>query len=102
MPQAKQLSKNVTRGARKYLALGFALFFLAMQTSTLLHSHSGELSRHVDCTVCMKIGTGHDFLPATAINLVIPTSSLRYEPVYETAIVVARVPANSRSPPSIA
>lgn len=89
------------RGASKLLLLAFVLFFLAVQSSTLAHSHSGDLSKHIDCTLCLKIGSGHDALPSSAITLLVPTLSRRFEPVQETAIVVAHVPARSRSPPAI-
>lgn len=101
MTHARQPREFLTRGANKYLVLFFVLFFLAMQGNTLLHSHNGGLNKHVDCTLCLKIGSGHDVLPTTTVNLFIPTLSHRYEPVHETAIVVAQVAAKSRSPPAI-
>lgn len=97
---AKQPRELLTRGASKYLVLFFALFFLAIQSSTLLHSHNGDLNKHIDCTLCLKIGSSHDALPSSTVNLVIPTLSHRFDPVSDTAIVVAQVPAKSRSPPS--
>ena len=102
MTHAKQPAELFTRGANKYLVLAFALFFLAVQSLTLVHSHNGDLNKHVDCTLCLKIGSGHDILPTSTVDLVIPTLSHRFDPVFETAIVVARVPARSRSPPAIA
>lgn len=102
MTEARAPREFLTRGASKYLLLAFALFFLAVQSSTLLHSHNGDLRKHVDCTLCLKIGSGHDAVPSSAINLSISTLSRRFDPVQETAIVVARVPARSRSPPAIA
>ena len=99
MSQAKQPRAFFTQGASKYLVLFFALFFLAVQSSTLAHSHGTDLNKHVDCTLCLKIGSGQDVLPATAIHVLIPTQSRRFESVHETAIVIAQVPANSRSPP---
>lgn len=100
MTQAKQPRELFTRGASKYLVLAFALFFLAVQGLTLVHSHSGDLNKHVDCNLCLKIGSGHDILPTSTINLAIPTLGRRFDPVFETAIVVAHVPANSRAPPA--
>ena len=102
MNQVKQPREFLKRGASKYLVLAFALFFLAIQSSTLVHSHGGDLNKHIDCNLCLKIGSGHDVLPTSTINLVIPTQSRRFDPVDETAIVVAHVTAKSRSPPSIA
>jgi hypothetical protein len=101
MTQAKQPREFFARGASKYLLLVFALFFLAVQSITLVHSHGGDLDKHVDCNLCLKIGSSHDALPSSAINLVIPTLRHRYAPVHETATVIAQVPANSRAPPSI-
>lgn len=100
MSHVKQPRAFLTRGASKYLVLFFALFFLAIQSSTLLHSHSGDLNKHIDCTLCLKIGSSHDALPASTVNLLIPPLRHRFDPVSDTAIVVAQVPAKSRSPPS--
>lgn len=102
MTYAKQPREFFTRGASKYLVLFFALFFLAVQSSTLLHSHSGDLNKHVDCTLCLKIGSSHDVLPSSGINFDIPPASQSYDPVHKTAIVIAQVPAKSRSPPPLA
>ncbi|NQV64195.1 MAG: hypothetical protein HQ497_02420 [SAR86 cluster bacterium] len=99
MIQAKQTSEFFTRGANKYLVLAVILFFLSVQGLTLAHAHSGDLQKHVDCTLCLKIGFGHDILPASSINFVIPTLRQRFDPVFETAIVIAHVPANARAPP---
>lgn len=102
MTQTKHSMPFFARGTPKYLVLAFVLFFLAAQSVTLEHSHSGDLSKHVDCTLCLKIGSGHDALPSSVITLVIPAVTRRFDPVHETAIVVARVPANSRGPPLLA
>lgn len=101
MAYAKQPRELLRRGASKYLVLFFALFFLAIQSSTLLHSHGGDLNKHIDCTLCLKIGSGHDVLPASSVTLFIPALSHSFDPVHETAIVVAQVPAKSRSPPPL-
>ena len=66
MPKAKQTREFFTRGATKYLALAFVLFFLSVQSLTLAHAHSGDLQKHVDCTLCLKIGFGHDILNLSA------------------------------------
>jgi hypothetical protein len=100
MKQAKQTTELFTRGATKYLALAVVLFFLSVQSLTLAHAHSGDLQKHVDCTLCLKIGFGHDILPTSSINLVIPTLSHGFDTVFETTLVVAHVPANARAPPS--
>ena len=75
------------------------LFFLSVQSLTLAHAHSCDLQKHVDCTLCLKIGFGHDIIPASSINFVIPTLRQRFNPVFETAIVIANVPAKARAPP---
>jgi len=99
MTQAKQTRDFFTRGATKYLALAFVLFFLSVQSLTLAHAHSGDLQKHVDCSLCLKVGFGHDILPTSSINLIIPTLSQRFGLVFETTIVIAHVPANARAPP---
>lgn len=86
-------------GAAKYLALIFALVFLVFQSATLVHSHSGDLNKHLDCTFCLQLGSGHEALPAALPTLVIPALVHDYAPVFAAPIVVAHVPANSRAPP---
>ncbi|MCB1666069.1 MAG: hypothetical protein KDI28_09825 [Pseudomonadales bacterium] len=87
------------RGAAKYLALVFALVLLVFQSSTLVHSHNGDLNKHLDCTFCLQLGSGHDALPSTVPSLDLPAVVHEYVPVSAVPIVVARVPANSRAPP---
>lgn len=87
------------RGAAKYLALVFALVLLVYQTSTLVHSHNGDLNKHFDCTFCLQLGSSHDALPATVLSIDLPTVVHQYAPVFAAPIVVASVPANSRAPP---
>lgn len=87
------------RGAAKYLALAFALVFLVFQSSTLIHSHAGDLNKHLDCTFCLKIGAGDDVLPAVAS--LPPVVLVRHSTlfVHAAAIVVAPTTPRSRSPP---
>ncbi|MCB1649489.1 MAG: hypothetical protein R3F26_09910 [Gammaproteobacteria bacterium] len=87
------------RGAAKYLALIFALVLLVFQSSTLVHSHNGDLNKHLDCTFCLHLGSGHDALPTTAPILTIPPLRHEYAAVFAAPVVFARVPANSRAPP---
>ncbi len=87
------------RGAAKYLALAFALIFLVFQSSTLVHSHAGDLNKHLDCTFCLKIGAGDDVLPVSAT--LAPVVFVRHNtlPSPDTAIVAAPTTPRSRSPP---
>lgn len=89
------------QGAAKYLALIFALVFLVFQSSTLLHSHNGDLNKHIDCAQCLQLGSNHDALPTAAPALVIPALIHAYRPLTAFSVFVARVPANSRAPPLV-
>lgn len=87
------------KGAARYLALAFALIFLVFQSSTLVHSHAGDLNKHLDCTFCLKIGSGDDVLPAVAE---LPPVVLVRHPLFfvrDTAVVAAPTTPRSRSPP---
>ena len=97
-PQFGQ-AKRIQRGATKHLVVLFALLFLALQTSTLVHSHNGDLHHHVDCTLCLKVGAGDSPLPASAPSLSFYKTTHRFEPLFEALVFVAHVPANSRGPP---
>lgn len=99
MTTLSQQGMPLKRGASKYLALIFALVLLVFQSSTLVHSHNGDLNKHLDCTFCLHLGSGHDALPATAPVLNIPPLVHEYAAVFAAPIVIARVPANSRAPP---
>jgi hypothetical protein len=90
------------RGAAKYLALAFALIFLVFQSSTLVHSHAGDLNKHLDCTFCLKIGAGDDVLPAIAI--LPPVAMVRHNTLLspDSVVVAAPTTPRSRSPPLIA
>lgn len=89
----------IKRGAAKYLAVVFALVLLVFQSSTLVHSHNGDPNKHLDCTFCLQLGSGHDALPGSVPSLDLPTVVHEYAPVFAVPIVVARVPTNSRAPP---
>ncbi len=94
-------AKRIQRGAAKHLVLLFALLFLALQTSTLVHSHNGDLHHHIDCTLCLKVGAGDSPLPATVPSLGFHNTQHRYEPLFEPLLFVAHVPTSSRDPPLV-
>ncbi len=92
-------AKRIQRGAAKHLVLLFALLFLVLQTSTLVHSHNGDLHHHIDCTLCLKVGAGDSPLPAAAPSLGFYKTQHRFEPLIEPLVFVAHIPASSRGPP---
>jgi len=87
------------KGGAKYLALAFALIFLVFESSTLVHSHAGDLNKHLDCTFCLKIGSGDDVLPAVialpSIVIVRPVTTR----VALAVIIAESTTPRSRSPP---
>ena len=90
---------TLRRGAAKYLALAFALIFLVFESSTLVHSHAGDLNKHLDCTFCLKIGADDDVLPAeNALPLALFAHHVDV-PVLATSIIAEPATARSRSPP---
>jgi hypothetical protein len=96
MVDGKQFLK---RGAAKYLALAFALVFLVFQSSTLVHSHAGDLNKHLDCTFCLKIGAGDDLIPVTVVVPDVPRATVApLAFVASFAAVSTQIP-RSRSPP---
>jgi len=90
---------KLRKGAAKYLALAFALIFLVFQSSTLVHSHAGDLNKHLDCTFCLKIGAGDDVLPIENILPPAVFSQLVNVPVVATIAIVEAATPRSRSPP---
>lgn len=92
-------AKRVQQGAGKHLVILFALLFLFLQTSTLAHSHNGDLHHDLECTLCHKVGSGGDAPTASAPSLTLQKAQHRYAPLLEPLVFVALVPANSRGPP---
>lgn len=90
-----QLKKRVG----KFLAFSFVLLFLFAQSTSLLHSHAGDLKKHVDCELCLKVGSGDDALTAThAFEVRVATASqLTFLPAQAASL--QPVAAKSRSPP---
>lgn len=87
------------RSAGKFLAFSFVLLFLFAQSTSLLHSHAGDLKRHIDCELCLKVGSGDDVLVA-AHSVVVPDASTTYDtPLPVLAASLQPVVAKSRSPP---
>jgi len=90
---------TLKKGAAKYLALAFALVFLVFQSSTLVHSHAGDLNKHLDCTFCLKIGAGDHAIPANPSLFFVAATSLPYSVVPQSFAEVSALTPRSRSPP---
>ena len=89
------------RSVGKFLALSFVLVFLFAQGASLLHSHAGDLKKHVDCELCLKVGSGDDVVVATyaAINLYVHTAHSTQTALL--AVILQPIAAKSRSPPQL-
>lgn len=87
------------QGAARYLALAFALAFLVFQSSTLVHSHAGDLNKHLDCTFCLKAGAGDELVPVTAVAPDIPQTRLAPVVRLPSFSAVFTLTPRSRSPP---
>jgi hypothetical protein len=87
------------KGAARYLALAFALVFLVFQSSTLVHSHAGDLNKHLDCTFCLKIGAGDELIPVSAAQPDVPRTSLAPVAFLSILVSVSTLTPRSRSPP---
>lgn len=62
-----QASLNVSSktGKLAVLILLLVLMLLGSQSVILQHNHDGDLSRHADCSVCIKQGSDSDFISPT-------------------------------------
>jgi hypothetical protein len=87
------------KGAARYLALAFALVFLVFQSSTLVHAHAGDLNKHPDCIICLKIGAGDELIPVSAALPDIPRTSLAPVSFLASLAMVSALTPRSRSPP---
>ncbi len=87
------------KGAARYLALAFALVFLVFQSSTLVHSHAGDLNKHLDCTFCLKIGAGDDLIPVTDVVPDVPQATVAPVAFLASLAAVSALTPRSRSPP---
>jgi hypothetical protein len=89
------------KGAARYLALAFALVFLVFQSSTLVHSHAGDLNKHLDCTFCLKIGAGDDLIPVTDVLPDVPRATVAPVAFLASLAAVSALTPRSRSPPAL-
>ncbi len=91
-----KISRHPIRGV---LALSFLLVFLLSQSFLLLHTHAGDLNKHIDCAVCLNLGSGDD---APTLTVYRPEILLTQQQYLELATPSAHswpISAKSRSPP---
>lgn len=81
------------------LALSFVLIFLFSQTASLVHSHSGDLSKHLNCELCLKFGSNDNAIPVVIPALTLKTVGQQYAEFSQPTLVVHATTARSRSPP---
>lgn len=87
------------KGAGKLLAFTFVLVFLFAQGTSLLHTHAGDLSKHVDCELCLKVGSGDDALFVTHSTPELAVAAAQVFELSVLAVSLQLITAKSRSPP---
>ncbi len=93
-----RISRHPLKGV---LALSFLLVFLLSQSFLLLHSHAGDLNKHIDCAVCLNLGSGDDAPALTVYRPDIRPLQPQYPELATLPTLTWPVPAKSRSPPQI-
>ena len=88
-----------TSNRNRLILLAAAFVFVLVQTATQQHSHDGDLSIHMDCQICLKLGSQNDVAVAqSAIADSEPAAGLRHDTL--TSQIMLAVPQpRSRAPP---
>ncbi len=81
------------------LALSFLLVFLLSQSFLLLHTHAGDLNKHIDCAVCVNLGSGDDAPTLTVYRPDILPARHQYLELAAPPVPSLAISAKSRSPP---
>lgn len=101
MIQEKSSKKRIISAFR---AGAFPVFLmlalLGSQAVSLQHDHDGDLSHHLDCSICVKKTNDTDFLVSTAPAISEAGNAVEY--IVSSQSVTQNTPLNlnSRSPPS--
>lgn len=99
MPMTEERISLLKRSVGKFLAFSFVLVFLFAQSTSLLHSHAGDLKRHVDCELCLKVGSGDDALVTSHAAINVDSAATHSIQLTALAVSLQPVAAKSRSPP---
>lgn len=91
-----KLSRHPLKGV---LALSFLLVFLLSQSFLLLHTHAGDLNKHIDCAVCLNLGSGDDAPTLTVYRPEILPTQQQYLELATPSAHSWPISAKSRSPP---
>ncbi|MDP1931266.1 MAG: hypothetical protein Q8L60_07405 [Gammaproteobacteria bacterium] len=90
---------NLKTSVGKFLAFSFVLVFLFAQSTSLVHTHAGDLKKHVDCELCLKVGSGDDVLATTHSIHEFSASAEHTAQQPTLATSFKAITAKSRSPP---
>ncbi len=91
-----KISRHPIRGV---LALSFLLVFLLSQSFLLLHTHAGDLNKHIDCAFCLNLGSGDDAPTLTVSRPEILPTQQQYLELATPPAHSWPISAKSRSPP---
>ena len=93
------LTRLLSSNRNRLTLLAAAFVFVLVQTITLQHSHDGDLSIHVDCQICLKLGSQDDVtvLQSAASEADLLTSIPKVFVPNPNALVAPR--PRSRAPP---
>jgi len=69
-----------------------------VQSADLIHTHD-ELAQQFECEICLKVGSGDDFLISASTQFDFIPSEQTYQQPEQRPRFAARLPQKARSPP---
>lgn len=97
---AKTLVKLRANSARAFV-LCLAVFFVSAQSVSLAHAHDNDLTRHLDCELCLQIvGLDHAVVDTSDAAPVV-FEPVTYDPINAVAHSSRVTSPNSRAPPLV-
>jgi len=97
---AKKLVEPRANLARAFV-LCLAVFFLSAQSVSLVHAHDNDLTRHLDCELCLHIGGLDQALVDASVTTPLVFEHVTYDPLISVAHSSRVALPNSRAPPLI-
>lgn len=97
---AKTLVESRANLARAFV-LCLAVFFVSAQSVSLAHAHDNDLTRHLDCELCLHIGGLDHAVVDTSYTVPVVFEQVTYDPLISVAHSSRVASPNSRAPPLI-
>ncbi len=81
------------------LVVSVSLLLLFVQGAALVHSHGDDLEVHHDCDICLKIGSGIDFIAADHVHEPVKPAQHEWLDIQTESPFLPLLDLRSRAPP---